>query len=118
MLANLTLLAISACFAAISLASLDGYVHDFACGFAGVFGGAIIQLLTLDKRNPTKKVILGEIFCSLVGGWATYVFAPEVVEIRQIVLSSIVAGAMGSAGFKLLIWKFAPAWLDVLEDSK
>jgi 4-amino-4-deoxy-L-arabinose transferase-like glycosyltransferase len=116
MLAALHQLAASTCFAAIML-STDDYLHDLACGSAGMFGGAITQLLTLDERNPTRKVIIGEILCGLVGGWGTYVLSSSGLDIRQAVLAAILAGAMGSALFKAAVKRMKPAWLDAGGDK-
>ena len=121
MIANLTQLALATGFGAILLASGNDFVPDFACVAGGLFGGAVMQLLTLDERkHPTKKLLLGEILASAIMGWFTYVISgyAEEVEIRVCVMAAIVAGATGSIGFRWLIKLLRPKWLDITEGTK
>lgn len=121
MIANLTQLAVATGFAAFLLASGNEFVPDFACVAGGLFGGSVMQLLTLDERkHPTKKLLLGEILASAIMGWGTYVMSgyAEDVEIRVCVLAAIAAGATGSIGFRGLIKVLRPKWLDVDEGNK
>lgn len=126
MVANLTQLALSTLIGAVLLAS--DLVPDFACASAGVFGGAVMQLLTLDDRKrPSKKLLLGEILASGTSGWGTYVFARFItrfvsdaapIEIRVCVLAAIAAGGGGSAVFRGMVKVLRPKWLDVDEGKK
>ena len=121
MIANLIQLAIATGCGAILLASGNDFVPDFACGAAGLFGGAVMQLLTLDERKrPSWVLLLGEILASATMGWGTYVVSgyAEDIKIRVCVLAAIAAGATGSMGFRWLIKLFRPKWLDITEGKK
>lgn len=118
MFANLSQLALATWGASLLLAmgnpEIGEYLPDVACGFAGMFGGAIMQLLTFDERQPTRKLILGEILASFVMGLFAYVIhmMGGATEFRYAFLGAIALGATGSVGFRQIVKRLAPHWLD------
>lgn len=88
-----TLLAASSAWLSTLLAT-GGAVSTpaLSCIVAGVFGGAITQLLTIDARKPTKKVIVGEIMCSGLSGLGTFAYFDNHLALT-IVISAVAGGA-------------------------
>jgi len=96
---------------------------------AGIFGGVIMQLLTLDIRRPATKVVVGDIMSSAFSGWAVYVFSGsqflsdrvlgiarekegEIIEFRLVLIVCVVFGTFGSAGLRAIISRIKPHWMD------
>lgn len=103
---------------ALLLAVTSGFtewVPHIACIIAGVIGGTIVQLKTVDERRPTRKVILGDLLASAVGGFMAYVTFLVIGKedfFEAVLLSAVLYGGAGSAGFMAAVEKKKLAWLD------
>ena len=74
-----------------------------SCAAAGTFGGAITQLLTSDKRKPTRKVIIGEMMCSGLCGYGVFAYFGHHNPIAIVVAS--VAGGAGAQLWHMAVEK-------------
>ena len=95
-------------FSTLLAAGGDATVPQIACASAGVLGGAITQLLTIETRKPTRKIVLGEMLCSGVAGFAAYAAVGN--HDPTTLLAAVFSGGAGAAiwhkGVKLAETKF------------
>lgn len=82
-------------FSTLLAAGATNSVPEIACASAGVLGGAITQLLTMEKRKPSRRVILGEMLCSAVAGFSTYAGIGD--HEPKTLVAAIIAGGAGAA---------------------
>jgi hypothetical protein len=86
---------------------------DVACCAAGVFGGTTMQLLTYIERKPHLTIMLGNLLASAALGWGVYAYTePTPNLVRGTIILALAAGASGAWGFRAMVKKFAPEWLE------
>lgn len=89
-------------YGVVSVATVT-FAPEIACASAGMLGGCITTLLTVEKRKPTRLVLFGELLSSAFLGFAVYA-AMGVHDNRSLVFC-VLAGGGGSAGYhKLVNW--------------
>lgn len=77
---------------------------SIACTAAGVFGGTITQLLTIDKNKPTRKVLMGEMLASGFMGFS--IFAASGNHEPKVLVAAVIAGGGGSAAYHGIIKRY------------
>lgn len=107
--------------ALMALLSVEEYSADLSCIFAGLLGGAITQLLTYDTRRPTRNLVIADVLSSGVLGFASMIlkiYSEKGLDFRVILLVAIAAGSTGSYGFRALVDKFKPGWIEQKHPEK
>lgn len=92
-----------------SLGTAADWIVLGACGAAGMMGGAITQLLTVDARKPPRSVIVGDILSSVLMG--CFVAVMDIVlgkgfNLTVLVVGAAFAGTLGSVGVRKVTNKY------------
>jgi hypothetical protein len=104
-------------YSAAALASLTGislatwiYSAEIDCASAGMLGGTITALLTIDRRAaskspPTPRVVLGEFLASGFMGFAVFAVTKAPAAENLTLVYAVLAGGAGSAGYhRAIAW--------------
>lgn len=92
-----------------SLGTAADWIVLGACGAAGMMGGAITQLLTVDARKPPRSVIVGDILSSVLMG--CFIAVGDIAlgkgfNLTVLVVGAAFAGTLSSVGVRKVTNKY------------
>ena len=113
----------------MAVVSPGQYAPEIGSVFLGIFGGAMVQLWSVDVRKPTRKVMIADTMASALSGFAVPCLGvPLIIHIinrffgleitfelkDSLGVTLIVAGVAGMFGAGLIrkyLDKFNPGWM-------